>query len=323
MQINTLFNTMFMLLVALNNSHTSTMDCMEIFYNTIPAHVKKGVIEIIYRLNLQDKSALACSDQAHHYFLNAPETIKELVHKTLKSGIYTSHEDCATHTLNNLKGGKKYISHNNNLLLAYDGTPIRNSLNSFKALVSKKYIDLDYVSESIPFPIAALIAQAGLPQELALLLNKRLDPNQRIANSNNTNLLYEIATNRYHITHEKLTCLKMLLESKADPNVYCHLKNKMYPIHFVFLNGLHYAQLLVNHNANVNVVDQHKQTSLHEIVGASHFSAKEQLSIISLLIKADADLTLRNQQNETPYDIAAKSNHKTFTFMKEMSKKKK
>lgn len=71
---------------------------------------------------------------------------------------------------------------------------------------------------------------------------------------------------------------------------------------------------LIEHKANVNAVDNSRNTPLHKVVESRSIKdANKQYAIAELLIKKDADVNAKNADNKSPIDLA--SNNKSNSSM--------
>lgn len=63
------------------------------------------------------------------------------------------------------------------------------------------------------------------------------------------------------------------------------------------------VNMLINNAANVNAIDDNKNTPLHLIGGIN--DSDNQLVIAELLVNAGADVQAKNVYNKTPSDLAS------------------
>lgn len=125
-----------------------------------------------------------------------------------------------------------------------------------------------------------------------LLLEAGADVNI-LDNHDNTLLFYAIA-------NRDLAMIELLLQAGLDPNI----SEKSEIVDYLPLGWAAYAnfieaiQLLLTYGANIDGQDINGQTALHLAV------EEKNLDAVELLVKNGADIQIKNQANETPYDLA-------------------
>lgn len=105
--------------------------------------------------------------------------------------------------------------------------------------------------------------------------------------------------------------IQQLLDEGADPN--CLNKNNLPPLHVAAKNShIDAIDVLIRGGAQVNAKGPSSikgNTALHEAVALGVSGMK----VIDALLTAGADQNVKNDRNETPYDLAVKAGYETIT----------
>jgi len=131
-----------------------------------------------------------------------------------------------------------------------------------------------------------------------LLLEKGLTAN--IKDENGNTLLYRAVSNTRY-----LPLFELLLKHGADPNVVS--SNGESPLHTIsnrYWAGEDIAELFLKNGANVNALDRDGNTPAH-LCGSS----RTKLAMLYTYNKAD--LTIKNKNGETPYELTKRKGYKS------------
>lgn len=98
--------------------------------------------------------------------------------------------------------------------------------------------------------------------------------------------------------------LRYLLANHADPNQPSQNGYMVYPLHTAISgNNIPVAKMLLEANAEVNVLQSSRQSPLHLAAQSGN------IDLIILLLEYGADVEIKNDQGQTPSDLAAERGH--------------
>ena len=99
-------------------------------------------------------------------------------------------------------------------------------------------------------------------------------------------------------------CVKLLLNSNANPNIAANNAFKVAPIHSACaISNYEIAELLLKNGANPNAVQQQNVTPLHS---AAH---RGQTKLTELLLDFGANINAKTEEGQTPLAMALAGNH--------------
>ncbi|HZH54628.1 MAG TPA: ankyrin repeat domain-containing protein [Sphingobacteriaceae bacterium] len=102
----------------------------------------------------------------------------------------------------------------------------------------------------------------------------------------------------------QIEVLRYLLAKHADPNQPSQNGYLVYPLHTAISgNNIQVAKMLLEANAEVNVMQSSRQSPLHLAAQSGN------IDLIILLLEYGADVELKNDQGQTPSDLAAERGH--------------
>ena len=107
-------------------------------------------------------------------------------------------------------------------------------------------------------------------------------------------------------------CVKLLLNSNANPNIAANNAFKVAPIHSACaISNYEIAELLLKNGANPNALQQQNITPLHS---AAHHG---QTKLTELLLDFGANIKAKTEKGQTPLAMALEGNHlETATLLK-------
>lgn len=102
----------------------------------------------------------------------------------------------------------------------------------------------------------------------------------------------------------QIDVLRYLLAKHADPNQPSQNGYMVYPLHTAISgNNISVAKMLLEANAEVNVLQSSRQSPLHLAAQSGN------IDLIILLLEYGADVVIKNDQGQTPSDLAAERGH--------------
>ena len=135
-----------------------------------------------------------------------------------------------------------------------------------------------------------------------ILLGHSANPNME--NNQGSTPLHQVSQSKYSSQEHSVSIARLLLEHDVDVNA--RKKNGFTPLHSAALNGrLEIAQVLLDHGANSNAVDEIRETALHLVSRGEYNSQDLGVRISRLLLKHGADVHAKNKYHHTALSLAA------------------
>ena len=184
----------------------------------------------------------------------------------------------------------------------------RSAWKTFRQMFSSP-IDINTPNQKGIRPLEQAIIDGNL-KEFMQLINAGADVN--VFNRNGDSLLHQVvkSANSHESDHVNASMLDFLLEHGAKID----LKNKLgqTPLHCAVLTlNVEMIDILIAHKANLNLKDNQGRTPLMAIINRDmgtiqsaqfYLQQQKQAGIIQDLIRAGADITIRDNNNRLPSD---------------------
>lgn len=152
------------------------------------------------------------------------------------------------------------------------------------------------------------------PLHTAVKKNDQTRIKELIANNINVNMKDKLGWTPLHhacfLSHYDIA--QLLLKAKADPNIHEN-RNRLTPLHISCTNlDWRTTKLLLEHQANPNLQDTYDSTPLHLICDCA---TQCNASIAELLINHGANIALVDKARQTPLSISLKNHHTELSWL--------
>ena len=146
----------------------------------------------------------------------------------------------------------------------------------------------------------------GFVEIVRLLLDRCADPEANAESDMGEKPLHKVSSGKYRSQEDGVRVAQLLLECGADVN--SRRNDRWTPLHIASWSGkFEVVQVLIDHTAEVDAVDDLGKTPLHDVLQGMYESQEDGVRIAQLLLGHGADVNAKSRAGTTPLTQAMAS----------------